>query len=92
MLNVPTSTVRFWSDTFPKHIHPQRNNKGNRRFTLDDIETLKKVKFLVNNEGLTLEGVEKTLSTKKKKVDPKIKALESLMEIRKELVAVRKSL
>ena len=27
-----TSTVRFWSDSFPKFIRPTRNAKGNRLY------------------------------------------------------------
>lgn len=33
ILGESTSLVRFWSDTFSDFVRPERNRKGNRRFT-----------------------------------------------------------
>ena len=92
MLREAPSAIRYWSNHFEKFIKPERNAKGNRRFTEGDIEYLRQIKFLVDNEGLTLEGVEKRLVADRKGVERKLKALESLRKIRKELVEVKKSL
>ena len=86
------SAIRFWSNHFPKFIKPERNAKGNRRFTEEDLEYLKQIKFLTEKEGLTLEGVEKRLVSDRKGVGRKLKALESLRKIRAELVEVKKAL
>lgn len=90
MLGENPSLVRFWSNTFSKFIKPYRNAKGNRMYTADDIEILKNIHYLVKTKGLTLEGAAQKLSADKSKVDKKVKALDSLKEIRAQLVEVRK--
>lgn len=92
ILGESVSLVRFWSNSFPKFIKPQRNAKGNRQYTAGDIEALKQIKVLVKDGGMTLEGANKRLTAEKNLVAKKTRALESLKSIRKELEAVRKSL
>ena len=46
ILGESVSLVRFWSNSFPRHIKPRRNAKGNRMFTADDIEALKQIHLL----------------------------------------------
>ena len=38
ILGESTSLVRFWSDSFPEFVRPQRNKKGNRKFTPADVD------------------------------------------------------
>lgn len=92
ILGENTSLVRFWSNEFPKFIHPQRNAKGNRLFTKEDVETFKHIHMLVKIEGLTLEGAAKRLKGEKKDVINKTKVLESLWEIRSQLLEIRSEL
>ena len=92
ILGESVSLVRFWSNSFPRHIKPRRNAKGNRMFTADDIEALKQIHLLVKDKGLTLEGAEKVMSAQKAGVDRSVKALESLKEIRAQLVEIKNSL
>ena len=82
ILDESPSLVRFWSNEFSKFIKPQRNGKGNRLFSKDDVETFKHIHLLVNVEGLTLEGVAKRLKGDKKDVINKARVLESLKSIR----------
>lgn len=92
LLGESTSLVRFWSNSFPKYIKPKRNAKGNRLYTAEDVECLKQVHHLVKDQGLTLEGAARKLAADRKKVEGRVKALDSLKEIRAQLIAVRKSL
>lgn len=92
MLGESASLVRFWSNSFPKFIKPKRNAKGNRLYTKEDLETLKQIHLLVKEQGMTLEGAAKKLSSQRKAVDSRVKVLDSLKEIRSQLVAVKKSL
>lgn len=92
LLGENTSLVRFWSNEFPKFIRPQRNAKGNRLFTKDDVETFKHIHMLVKVEGLTLEGVAKRLKGDKKDVINKTRVLESLKSIRQQLAEIRSEL
>ena len=92
ILGESTSLVRFWSNSFPKYINPKRNAKGNRLFTAEDMECLKQIHLLVKEQGLTLEGASKKLAADRRTIDGRVKALDSLKEIRRQLIEVKKSL
>ena len=92
MLGESTSLVRYWSNTFTKYIKPNRNAKGNRLYTADDIETLKKVHYLVKTKGLTLDGAAAQMATDRSSVDRKVRVLDSLKEIRRKLEDVKAGL
>ena len=92
ILGESTSLVRFWANEFPKYIRPQRNAKGNRLFTKEDVETFKHIHLLVKVEGLTLEGTAKRLKGDRKDVISKARVLESLKEIRRQLAEIREEL
>ena len=87
-----TSLVRYWSNEFESHFKLTRSSRGDRKYTAEDIETLKQIHHLVNVEGLTLEGVDKALKERKKGVDKDVKVLESLKKIRLQLEEVKKAL
>jgi DNA-binding transcriptional MerR regulator len=92
ILGENVSLVRYWSEYFVKLLKPSRTSRGDRRYTAEDIETLKQIHFLVKEKGLTLDGASKQLLADKKSVDGRIRTLEALKEIREQLVEIRKSL
>lgn len=92
LLGESTSCIRFWSDSFPKDIQPKRNAKGNRLYTKDDIEKFKHIQLLLKVEGLTIEGAAKRLRGDKKDVINKARVLESLKEIRQQLLEIKEDL
>ena len=92
ILNESTSLVRFWANEFPKFIRPQRNAKGNRLFSKEDVETFKHIHLLVKVDGLTLDGAAKRLAGERKNVVNKAKVLESLKDIRQQLSEIRAEL
>jgi len=92
LLGENSSAVRYWSNYFEKFIHPQRNAKGNRLYHPEDVETLKQIQFLLKSQGLTLEGAKLRLAENRRSVELRVKAIESLKEIRRELAEVEKAL
>lgn len=92
ILGESSSLVRFWTNSFSRYLKPKRNAKGNRLYTHEEIEVLKQIHLLVKVQGMTLDGAAKKMSSDKKAVDGKVKVLESLRNIREQLVEVRKSL
>lgn len=92
ILGESISLVRFWTNSFPRLVKPQRNAKGNRLYTAADIEALKQIHFLVKEKGMTLEGAARQLKAEKSPVDRSVKALDSLKAIRVQLVEIKKSL
>lgn len=87
-----TSLVRYWSNEFGKHFKLTRSTRGDRKYTAEDIDTLKQIHYLVNVKGMTLEGVDKALSENKGKVDRNVKVLESLRNIKGQLEEIKKAL
>ena len=92
ILGESTSLVRFWTNSFEKFLNPRRNAKGNRIYTADEIDTLKQIHLLVKEQGMTLEGAARKLAEDRRSVDSRIKALDTLKEIRAQLVEIRSSL
>ena len=86
LLGESTSAVRYWSNYFEKFIKPSRNAKGNRLFHPEDVETLQQVQFLVKKQAAA------RLTEDRRSVEKRVKALNSLKEIRSRLVEVRKAL
>ena len=87
-----TSLVRYWTNEFDRHFKVKRSSRGDRKYTAEDIDTLKQIHYLVNVKGMTLEGVDKALKENKGAVDRSVKVLESLKIIRDQLVEVKKAL
>ena len=56
-----THTIRFWEKQF-KSIKPRILAGRRRYYDRSTIETLKKIKFLLKNQGMTIKGAKKVLS------------------------------
>ena len=91
-LGESVSCIRFWTNSFPKQLNPRRTAKGNRQYSAEDIEALRKIQYLVKKQGLTLEGAQKQLSEDSSKADKAVKVADSLKAIREQLVAIKESL
>ncbi len=59
----PTYTIRFWEKEF-KQIKPKILNGNRRYYDNHNIHILKKVHFLLKEQGMTIKGVKKILNNK----------------------------
>jgi len=59
-----THTIRFWEKEF-KQIKPKILNGNRRYYNNDTIKILKKVKYLLKDQGMTINGVKKVLNSGK---------------------------
>ena len=59
--SLKTYTLRFWEKEF-KNINPKIFAGKRRYYDNASIEVLKKIKFLLKNEGMTIKGAKKFLS------------------------------
>ena len=59
-----THTIRFWEKEF-KQIKPKILNGNRRYYNKETIEDLKKVKYLLKDQGMTINGVKKVLNGNK---------------------------
>jgi DNA-binding transcriptional MerR regulator len=61
---IPTHTIRFWEKKF-KQIKPKILTGNRRYYDKTNIELLKKIKFLLKDQGMTINGVKKILISNK---------------------------
>ena len=61
---LPTHTIRFWEKQF-KQIKPKILNSNRRYYDENNINILKKIKFLLKDQGMTINGVKKILNSNK---------------------------
>ena len=63
-----THTIRFWEKEF-KQIKPYIFSGKRRYYDSKSIEILKKIKFLLKNKGMTINGVKKQLKLDDSELD-----------------------
>ncbi|MFZ4723846.1 MAG: MerR family transcriptional regulator [Paludibacter sp.] len=91
LLGVNQSNLRFWESEF-KQLKPKRNEKGSRFYSPEDIQIIKQIKFLVNDQKLTLDGAKRKLGQKKDTVAKQQEVVERLKLVRKELNGISNAL
>lgn len=60
-LNLQTSVLRFWEGEFSE-LQPVRTPKGQRLYTERDMEILRRIRALLHEQGMTIEGARRVLS------------------------------
>ena len=91
MFEVNVSLLRFWEKEF-NILKPKKNKKGNRMFTVKDIDNLKIIYHLVKERGYTLEGAKKKLKENKEDTINNIEIVNRLKDIRQFLVELKEEL
>ena len=56
-----THTLRFWETQF-KQVKPKLLNSNRRYYDQKTIDILRKIKFLLKDQGMTINGVKKILN------------------------------
>ena len=54
-IEVPVYVIRFWETKF-NALNPIKKNKGSRYYTKNQIDLLKKIKYLLYDKKLTIKG------------------------------------
>ncbi len=68
LLGENESTLRFWEGEF-KELRPRRSSGGKRLYSEADIELLKKIKYLLRERKVSIEGAKGNLSGKTEELD-----------------------
>lgn len=63
-VGVDSHVLRFWEKEFPQ-IKPDIGKGARRYYFNEDIENIKKIKYLLYDEGFTIKGLQKILSNNK---------------------------
>lgn len=88
---VNASLIRFWEGEF-EVIKPKKNAKGNRLFTVEDIENFKIIFNLVKERGFTLEGAKLKLKQNLNEVVGNHEIISRLEAVKAELIKIKNQL
>jgi len=91
MLGVNASLIRFWDKEFSV-LKLQKNKKGNRLFTKEDIQQLRVIYHLVKEKGMTLKGAQQLLQKNREGTVKTAEVVERLLMIRQQLTEIRNEL
>ncbi len=88
MTGLPFGTLRYWEKVIPL-LKPKKNAGKTRFYTPEDIELIRQIKYLRDEQHLSVEGINKRLQTDKTGVNKQQYIAEQLYKLREELVALR---
>ena len=91
MLELPETLPRYWEKEHPQ-MCPKKGARGVRRYTKENIETIRAIKDLVKGRGLKIAAAREVLKQNKEGVPRPVEALQRLRAVRAELVAMRDAL
>ena len=94
MFDVEASLIRYWCSQF-SCLRPKRNSKGNRMFTPQDVDRLKRIHHLLKDKKMTIEGAKQAMKRRvieAEENDSDVALLERLQSLRASLVEMRDSI
>ena len=91
LFEVNQSLIRYWEKEFDI-LKPQKNKKGNRLFTKQDINNLRIIYHLVKERGYTLSGARDKLRYNREDIEKTVEIIDSLQKVRTYLLTVRDGL
>lgn len=91
ILNIPTSTLRFWEKEFTV-IKPKRNAKNIRVYTVKDIETVKMIYYLVKEKGLKLDAAQAMIKRNRDGISKQWEVVDRLKQVKEQLIQLDNAL
>ena len=91
ILGIAESTLRYWETQFTI-VKPRRNERNVRLYTPADIETIRKIHYLVKEKGLKLDAAQAELRVNRDGIDKRFEVVARLRGIRDNLDQLRRAL
>lgn len=88
MLNLPASKLRYWEQVIPQLQPYKQEGKTRRFYTQQDIELLKRIRFLREEQHQPIEAVIAALNVPTA-IDTRMETLRMLQQLKKELTEIR---
>ena len=88
MLDITLPTLRYW-ETQIDQLQPKTNSHKTRFYTADDVELVKRIKYLREEQHLSIAAIKRMLNADSKTNDREMKIAQYLKSIRAELVELR---
>jgi DNA-binding transcriptional MerR regulator len=90
MFSLNESTLRYWEQEFP-YLKPKTSGPAKiRQYQEKDIEQIRVIHNLIKVRGFKIAAAKKILSQNRKGADKKADVLESLLDVRDQLQALKK--
>jgi DNA-binding transcriptional MerR regulator len=64
ILGLETYVLRFWESEFPQLV-PLRTEKGQRLYTDGHLDLLRRIRSLLHEEGMTIDGARRVLENER---------------------------
>lgn len=91
ILELPESTLRYWETQFTI-IKPRRNAKNIRFYTPADIETIRKIHYLVKEKGFKLDAAQAQIRANRDGVDKRYEVVTRLKQMKEQLKQLQRAL
>ncbi len=91
MFGVSISKLRFWEKEITA-LKPKRSDKRTRYYSPKDIQIIKQIIFLTEEQQVKLEGVNKKLSEKQDEISRQQEIYERLSNVRNRLQGMLKQI
>jgi len=98
LTGVPAYVLRYWESEF-KLLRPKKNSAGQRLYRKRDLELATRIKTLLYEERLTLEGAKKRLAAESRRKSAQLELGvkgavygDALKRLREQLLALRSRL
>lgn len=88
MLDVSLSCLRYWESQF-EELTPRTNGRQTRFYSKEDIELISLIKYLRNEQKLSIPAIKLKLKVDRKGVERRVKIADNLKRIRAQLVVIR---
>ena len=90
LLDLEGYVLRFWETEFSQ-LRPMRTAKGQRIYSEADIALLRRIRFLLHEQGMTIEGARRVLEGHSSLASSRAKTplTEVLKQVEAELEAIR---
>lgn len=91
MFSVNESLLRYWETEFP-HLKPQTGGNKARQYTQKDIDQVAVIYNLVKVRGFKIAAARKMLNENRKGAEQSEKVLNTLINVRDELILLKNQL
>ncbi len=91
MLDVAPSTLRFWEKEF-KQLKPMKSKKGDRIYSLKDIDILKEIKYLTHDKGIRIAKASRKVKKHAEEANPNQELIKKLRDMRTLLLDFKDSI
>ena len=91
LFDVSKSLIRFWEGEF-ESLKPHKNSKGDRRFTVQNLEQIQLIHYLLKEKGFTIEGARQEIPRLQILVEEKKELIERLQHVKEGLEKLKRQI